>query len=677
MFEEKVLIWKIKKGDAGALRFFCGKYGGKVFGASYLLVGDLKAAEEITYQVFCEWLRGLVFFDIFRDAQTLLMTSAASKAAGRLSAGRFEIEREVGESVEGELCLTVAGEDVERWERVVEALRGLPDHQRQAVVLHLMGEVSFRDISKIDNVSESAVEGRYRYGLEQIESELRARGGGVKYSEVENLVRGLDFERDVDFEDGLCDRLCGELGDYTNAFGAWMMVVVLGAAVFIVCASVLFFGYRLFTGFDGESLRDGAVVEAKVEAEGKAKELKERVKPVRKGFEQRRVERGQRRAEAVTERVEVAESEEVSVRQLLGEEMVRLKVMYDAGDVEGLLAEMKEGEAVSKFIAANHLWQIGGGEVLAGLREIVAGDYDESLKDLARATIVRIVKGEEGEQVETVTKESERLKSAEEEAVVEASEELCGYVFDEVNEGMVGAEVKVRMGGAEYAVVCDAEGWYEFGQVGAESAGDVVEMVVYADGYGDNEFAYNVEAEDNRLDVQMFVSAYERIGKRWGGLMVERWLNGAELTAEAMAGHAVVFCAGLGVEDMEIADTLDWVVDSYAGRGVVVVGVFSRGKASAAMGAIEEFVDSRQVRFWAAIDDAADAAREYVTAGGRKIEANRIQVPKKGLQKEGATYSLYEVKEKGLFFLVDREGVFRGSVKAEGLAAAIEGLLAE
>ncbi|MHC4243111.1 MAG: sigma factor-like helix-turn-helix DNA-binding protein [Planctomycetota bacterium] len=44
----------------------------------------------------------------------------------------------------------------------------MPFEQREAVMLHLKGEMKFREIAKLQGVSISTIHGRYRYGLDKL-----------------------------------------------------------------------------------------------------------------------------------------------------------------------------------------------------------------------------------------------------------------------------------------------------------------------------------------------------------------------------------------------------------------------------------------------------------------------------------------------------------------------------
>ena len=50
----------------------------------------------------------------------------------------------------------------------------LPYEQREAVNLYLQGDLTFRQIAVIQNVSINTVQGRYRYGITKLRSILNS-----------------------------------------------------------------------------------------------------------------------------------------------------------------------------------------------------------------------------------------------------------------------------------------------------------------------------------------------------------------------------------------------------------------------------------------------------------------------------------------------------------------------
>jgi RNA polymerase sigma-70 factor (ECF subfamily) len=50
----------------------------------------------------------------------------------------------------------------------------IPYEQREVVTLYMQGDMTFRQIAKIQNASINTVQGRYRYGLNKLRSILNS-----------------------------------------------------------------------------------------------------------------------------------------------------------------------------------------------------------------------------------------------------------------------------------------------------------------------------------------------------------------------------------------------------------------------------------------------------------------------------------------------------------------------
>ncbi len=53
-----------------------------------------------------------------------------------------------------------------------DALAQIPYEQREVLTLYMQGDMAFKQIAKIQNVSINTVQGRYRYGLDKLRSLL-------------------------------------------------------------------------------------------------------------------------------------------------------------------------------------------------------------------------------------------------------------------------------------------------------------------------------------------------------------------------------------------------------------------------------------------------------------------------------------------------------------------------
>lgn len=66
-------------------------------------------------------------------------------------------------------------EQRERAQIVADAMRGLPEEQREVVTLHLWGGLTFAQIAEMTGVSINTVAGRYRYALATLGRKLEPR----------------------------------------------------------------------------------------------------------------------------------------------------------------------------------------------------------------------------------------------------------------------------------------------------------------------------------------------------------------------------------------------------------------------------------------------------------------------------------------------------------------------
>jgi RNA polymerase sigma-70 factor (ECF subfamily) len=60
----------------------------------------------------------------------------------------------------------------EQLQKLSDAMTELPYEQREAIALHIHGNLRFRQIAELQNVSTKTVQSRYRYGLDKLLSIL-------------------------------------------------------------------------------------------------------------------------------------------------------------------------------------------------------------------------------------------------------------------------------------------------------------------------------------------------------------------------------------------------------------------------------------------------------------------------------------------------------------------------
>jgi len=174
MLEEKLLIWKLKRGDREALRVLYDKYKGRLRAIAGAMLGDYETAEDVLHDVFVKFAENAGQIRIDKSLKNYLTASVVNRV-------RDEFRRRkpvVLEADSNERCGAESGrpdrrvEDNEKMRLLTEALSQVPYEQREVIVMHLKGGMKFKEIAKMQRASIGTIYGRYRYGLEKLRTIL-------------------------------------------------------------------------------------------------------------------------------------------------------------------------------------------------------------------------------------------------------------------------------------------------------------------------------------------------------------------------------------------------------------------------------------------------------------------------------------------------------------------------
>ena len=170
MLEDKLLVWKLKRGDADALRRIYEKYKDDLFSIAASLLNETAAAEDILHDVFVSFAENVERFDLYGSLKNYFITCVVNRVRDRFRAKMYHV-------VEIDRVDTVSSNsadpaeilsDSEQSQFLSEALAELPIHQREVIVLHLQAGMRFREIADVQGISTNTVQGRYRYGLDKL-----------------------------------------------------------------------------------------------------------------------------------------------------------------------------------------------------------------------------------------------------------------------------------------------------------------------------------------------------------------------------------------------------------------------------------------------------------------------------------------------------------------------------
>lgn len=171
---------RIVAGDDTALREVYDQYASFVYGLATRVIGDTRAAEDVSQDVFVAfWERPSAFDPERGSLRTWLGTLTHRRAVDyvrREEARRRRAEREASRAV--------AMPDVEEMatalvtaERVRAALDVLPAEQRRAIQLAYFGGKTYRQVAETLGIPEGTAKSRLRLALRRIAQALEAEGG--------------------------------------------------------------------------------------------------------------------------------------------------------------------------------------------------------------------------------------------------------------------------------------------------------------------------------------------------------------------------------------------------------------------------------------------------------------------------------------------------------------------
>ena len=175
MLEDALLILRFRYGSGEALGRIYEKYRHYLLKLATALLYDANAAEDVVQDVFVRFAQSGGRFGLRGSLKGYLRTSVVHGVRNRRRDGRTHgsVGLDEGGSIDSKTpasdCWVILNEESAR---INNALVRLPFEQREIVVLHLCGGMTFRDIAELQTESIKTIQSRYRYGIEKLRSML-------------------------------------------------------------------------------------------------------------------------------------------------------------------------------------------------------------------------------------------------------------------------------------------------------------------------------------------------------------------------------------------------------------------------------------------------------------------------------------------------------------------------
>jgi len=175
MFEDRLLVWKLKGGSTDALRRLYEKYSGVLLTVAGNLLNDKAQAEDVVEDVFIAFIESVGRFRLRGSLKSYLAVCTANRSrdllrkAKRQAQSGLEATQHTAANIETPVHLAERSEELLR---LAGALGQLPDEQRQAVILRIHAGLKFKQIATCQDIGVKTAISRYRYGLQRLRTLL-------------------------------------------------------------------------------------------------------------------------------------------------------------------------------------------------------------------------------------------------------------------------------------------------------------------------------------------------------------------------------------------------------------------------------------------------------------------------------------------------------------------------
>jgi RNA polymerase sigma-70 factor (ECF subfamily) len=175
--EDKLLIWKFKRGSREALRRIYDKYHNPMLKIAVVMTGNIDMAEDIVQDVFVNFAQSSKRLELHGSLKSYLITSILNSVRNHK---RERNRHKTGTLEETEQIISME-KHPDQWvvlseqlEHLSIAMTKLPFEQKEVVTLRMEADMPLHKIAQLQKTSISTVNARYRYGIEKLRSLLNS-----------------------------------------------------------------------------------------------------------------------------------------------------------------------------------------------------------------------------------------------------------------------------------------------------------------------------------------------------------------------------------------------------------------------------------------------------------------------------------------------------------------------
>ena len=172
MIEDRLLIWKFKRGQEDAACRIYEKYKDYLLTLAAALLYEKSRAEDVVHSVFVSLVQGIGEFELKGSLKGYLGV-CVSNCARNVNKAQYQRHTPLDDApipASGHPGPDEWSMMRDEYRQLAETMLQLPYEQREVIVLHLTGGMKFKAIADLQNVSIHTVQSRYRLGLKKLRS---------------------------------------------------------------------------------------------------------------------------------------------------------------------------------------------------------------------------------------------------------------------------------------------------------------------------------------------------------------------------------------------------------------------------------------------------------------------------------------------------------------------------
>lgn len=148
------------------------KYGDMLVRFAFYRVGSIADAEDIVQNVFIKFVERKIVFIKLGSIKSFLYTGVSNACIDFLRKNKTKLC-----SIDSIKNLeSPENRDLtEEYLRIESLLKNLPLEQKEVVMLRIIDELEFKEISKILNIKVATAKSRYKYGINKLRTKIKTK----------------------------------------------------------------------------------------------------------------------------------------------------------------------------------------------------------------------------------------------------------------------------------------------------------------------------------------------------------------------------------------------------------------------------------------------------------------------------------------------------------------------